>query len=166
MAWSTEISRSEVFTRFVRHDRFFCRGSQDIFTYFFISVKNNGMEHWDSRSEVFTKFTLISWISIEAQLHRNFPIRKPLIWNWRGKWQRIMFFSKKATKHEIYVRFTRGEYASFFQSCKYIDKDAITNRSFICTFLCRKIKIKSFLPFITPNKKTLWSGNVILGART
>ena len=73
---------------------------------------------------------------------------------------------KKEEKHGICVRFTRGENPNIFQSSKFIDKDAITNCCFVDTFLYKKHKIKSLLPFITPNEKTLWSGNVILGART
>ena len=166
MAWSTGISRSEVSARFVWHDLFFCRGSQHFLTYFFILCKKMA---WS---------TEIPDQRFQLNLHGSsgFPSRLSFIITFQSRnlWSGIRVVNdsesllslKKGQKHGIYVRFTRGENPNIFQSCKFIDKDAITNCCFVDTFLYKKHKIKSVLPFITPNEWNLWSGNLILGART
>ena len=75
-------------------------------------------------------------------------------------------FLKNTEKHTIWTRFTRGNLTLFCKNYKKLDFDAITTCIILDVFFCENTKIRPCLPLIRPTTKSVWSGIVVLGART
>ena len=146
------------------HD--FCRGSQDILRFFFIFLRISPDTTPIPDRTNFLNFGCPCWFLSRLNFIFFFQPENVRSGSRGVNDKNTFLFLKNTEKHTIWTRFTRGNLTLFCKNYKKLDFDAITTCIILDVFFCENTKIRPDLPLIRPTTKSVWSGIVVLGART